>query len=189
MTGMPETRAVAASDVSLLTYAEHMAETARSDAAKRMFEAYVEQERHRLECIAVAGYKGANTGLALKGLTMAMQNGKRALREPHKEDGGKNMRRTAKEAIETRTETNRTRMFAYSANPKARQVYLAGDFNGWDPAALPMSKRGGMFVKRVQLQPGEHQYKFLVDGEWQTDPAAEVQVPNGMGSLNSVVRA
>jgi hypothetical protein len=80
-----------------------------------------------------------------------------------------------------------TATFTYRGAPGVR-VSLVGDFNGWDPTALPLSKRGKTFAKRVNLPPGEHQYKFLVDGEWHTDPAAEVQVPNGVGSLNSVVR-
>jgi 1,4-alpha-glucan branching enzyme len=98
------------------------------------------------------------------------------------------MKVTGRASIGKKMETNGARLFAYSANPNARQVYLVGDFNGWDPTTLPLSKRGETFVKRVNLTPGEHQYKFLVDGEWQTDPSADVQVPNGVGSLNSVVR-
>ena len=83
---------------------------------------------------------------------------------------------------------NRPLTFVYAPEGETRQVFLAGDFNGWDPAAGRMIKRQGTFRKRMQLDPGEHQYKFVVDGEWQTDPAAQVQVPNGMGTMNSVVR-
>jgi hypothetical protein len=35
-------------DLSLLAYALHMAETARSDAARNLFEAYAKQEQQRL---------------------------------------------------------------------------------------------------------------------------------------------
>lgn len=69
----------------------------------------------------------------------------------------------------------------------ARKVYIAGDFNGWNPQADRMQKRNGAFVKKMQLLPGEYQYKFVIDGEWHADPAAETQVPNDCGTLNSVV--
>ena len=98
------------------------------------------------------------------------------------------MKESSQAAMGKKMGSNSAKMFAYSANPNARQVYLVGDFTDWNPTALPMSKQGEKFVKRVQLQPGEHQYKFFVDGEWQTDPAAEIQVPNGVGSMNSVVK-
>lgn len=70
----------------------------------------------------------------------------------------------------------------------AKRVFLVGDFNGWDPAADRMVKRKGAFHKILRLNPGEYQYKFVVDGEWHADPAAVAQVPNGFGTLNSVVR-
>lgn len=38
---------VAPGDLALLAYAVHMAETARTDPAKRLFESYVELERRR----------------------------------------------------------------------------------------------------------------------------------------------
>jgi len=77
--------------------------------------------------------------------------------------------------------------FVCGVDGNARQVFLAGDFNNWDPATSRMTRRNGAFRKRMQLEPGEHQYKFIVDGEWQNDPAAMAQVPNDMGSMNSVV--
>ncbi len=77
--------------------------------------------------------------------------------------------------------------FAYPAAPDAKSVSLVGDFNGWDPAAHRMSKRAGMFVRRMQLEPGEYEYKFVVDGRWELDPLAPHFVPNGLGTLNSVV--
>lgn len=70
---------------------------------------------------------------------------------------------------------------------QAREVYLAGSFNGWDPHALRMTGHNGRFSRRVDLSEGQHQYKFVVDGEWINDPAAAAQVPNDMGTLNSVV--
>jgi len=78
--------------------------------------------------------------------------------------------------------------FRCDARPDAKSVFLAGDFNGWGPSADRMRKRNGSFSRQVALTPGEHQYKFVVDGEWVTDTGVEAQVPNGAGSTNSVIR-
>ena len=46
-----------AGDFYLLAYAQHMAVTARSEPARRLFEEYVEQERRRLETREVSGHQ------------------------------------------------------------------------------------------------------------------------------------
>ena len=72
----------------------------------------------------------------------------------------------------------------------AGQVYISGDFNGWQPVTLPMigSPKSGLWEKRLTLEPGRYEYKFLVDGAWMHDPDARENVPNPYGSLNSVVK-
>lgn len=82
----------------------------------------------------------------------------------------------------------RSTKFSYNVKPDAKQVFLVGDFNNWNQRTDPMVKRRGAFEKSKQLAPGEYQYKFVVDGEWYPDPAAEKQIPNKYGTLNSVVR-
>jgi len=67
------------------------------------------------------------------------------------------------------------------------EVFLAGDFNEWNPRSHRMFKKEGHFKRKIKLAPGAHQYKFVVDGEWVTDPAATEQRPNEFGSLNSVI--
>jgi len=49
MRGTLQVCALAARDISLLAYADHMARTARSAAARQMFETFVEQEIRHLE--------------------------------------------------------------------------------------------------------------------------------------------
>ena len=75
--------------------------------------------------------------------------------------------------------------FVWRPTADTKCVSLAGDFNDWDPMATPMLNRNGTFRKTLQLEPGEHQYKFVVDGDWFVDPAA-MQVPNDKGTMNSV---
>ena len=49
--------------------------------------------------------------------------------------------------------------FAFPA-PAARQVSLAGDFNNWDPKAMPMRKgANGVWHLSVALKPGRQDAK------------------------------
>ena len=76
--------------------------------------------------------------------------------------------------------------FAFFA-PKAHQVTLTGDFNGWDINSLPMKRnRNGIWETQVALSSGRHEYLFRVDGVWQEDPKADDRVANPFGSQNSV---
>jgi 1,4-alpha-glucan branching enzyme len=59
----------------------------------------------------------------------------------------------------------------YCAAPFAQSVFLAGDFNGWNPASHPMRRReDGCWFIEVLLTHGHHQYQFLVDGQPVLDP-------------------
>jgi 1,4-alpha-glucan branching enzyme len=77
--------------------------------------------------------------------------------------------------------------FSCGIKPDAKEVFLVGDFNNWSARADRMEKRRGAFHKTMRLAPGEYRYKFLVDGEWHTDPSAARQVPNEFGTSNSVI--
>jgi 1,4-alpha-glucan branching enzyme len=76
--------------------------------------------------------------------------------------------------------------FAFPA-PEAQQVSLAGDFNNWDSKATPMHKGAhGVWHVGVALKPGRHEYRFIADGVWQDDPAAEQRTTNALGTENCV---
>ena len=61
----------------------------------------------------------------------------------------------------------------YCAALRAKSVTLAGDFNDWDPASLPMERRvDGWWFLQGPLTHGHHQYRFLVDGKPMLDPRA-----------------
>ena len=61
----------------------------------------------------------------------------------------------------------------YCSAPKAKLVTLAGDFNDWNSASLPMKRRvDGWWFLQVPLAHGHHQYRFLVDGKPKLDPQA-----------------
>jgi hypothetical protein len=71
----------------------------------------------------------------------------------------------------------------------ARTVGLAGDFNGWRPDALPLTRGpDGTWSATVPLARGSWSYSFVVDGKWVSDPAAEAWRDDGFGGRNAVVR-
>ena len=61
--------------------------------------------------------------------------------------------------------------------PRAASVALVGDFNDWDPGRTPLHPAAtGVWSVNVPLQPGQHQYAFVVDGkDWRPDPAAPAE--------------
>jgi hypothetical protein len=73
--------------------------------------------------------------------------------------------------------------------PEARSVALAGDFDGWDPARLPMQRQGsGLWTVDVPLAPGRYQYAFVVDGRrFLADPSAPRATGDDFGTPTSVV--
>jgi len=73
-------------------------------------------------------------------------------------------------------------------NPAACEVMVAGSFNDWQPRGTPMTKqRGGRWSTEILLKAGHHEYRFVVDGQWQDDPMAARFVANSFGGLNCVV--
>jgi len=72
--------------------------------------------------------------------------------------------------------------------PEASDVSVAGSFNNWQPQATPMVPLGdGKWTKELTLPAGRYEYRFVVDGEWCSDPNARENVPNPFGSMNSVL--
>ncbi len=72
---------------------------------------------------------------------------------------------------------------------KGKAVYVAGEFNAWNPTAKKMAykARAGLYTATVRLAAGTYQYKFVIDGTWCADPANENAVPNDQGTFNSVI--
>ncbi|MBI4355391.1 MAG: glycoside hydrolase [Candidatus Omnitrophica bacterium] len=73
-------------------------------------------------------------------------------------------------------------------SPPAREVLLLGSFTQWERGPVAMKKdRLGVWRAGIKLPSGQHEYRFLVDGTWQNDPACRQCVPNSFGSANCVV--
>lgn len=72
----------------------------------------------------------------------------------------------------------------------ARQVALAGSWNGWSATATPMSDKDGdgKFEVQVELPRGRHYYKFVLNGTtWQHDGDNPAKDADGHAGFNSIV--
>jgi hypothetical protein len=78
--------------------------------------------------------------------------------------------------------------FALAA-PSARRVSVVGDFNRWNPSAVPMrrSPDGRTWIADVSLAPGRHVFAFAVDGGLRADPTAPRAVEDDFGVPSSVI--
>lgn len=75
-------------------------------------------------------------------------------------------------------------------HPSGRAAAVAGTFNNWDPKRTAMRKdQDGNWKATVWLPPGRYEYRFVVDGQWLSDPKAKESVRNIYGSTNSVALA
>jgi len=85
-----------------------------------------------------------------------------------------------------RAHNGRHQNFAFS-DPKAASVQLVGDFTHWQQRPINMRRdRDGVWHATVELDPGTHHYRFLVDGEWRDDPECTLRVPNPFGTQDAV---
>ena len=76
--------------------------------------------------------------------------------------------------------------FAFMPEQSVQKVAVAGSFNGWQPE--PMRKqKSGEYVRNLDLPVGTHEYKFVIDGNWQHDLDNDACSHNTMGTVNSVV--
>jgi hypothetical protein len=73
--------------------------------------------------------------------------------------------------------------------PGAVNVTLVGDFNGWNPNALPMrkSRSGDTWEVEVGIAPGRYTYSFVVDGRLARDPSAAEAARDDFGVPSSVL--
>lgn len=73
----------------------------------------------------------------------------------------------------------------------ADRIFLVGEFNEWSLQSVPFVQgRDGIWRAAVDLVAGRsYQFRYLVDGAWQTDYHADGWLDNEFGSQNSIVNA
>jgi len=70
----------------------------------------------------------------------------------------------------------------------ASEVSITGDFTEWSEEGIALRRSGnGEFRTVLQLEPGEYQYRLLIDGEWKDDPRAPRRVANPSGTENCIL--
>lgn len=78
--------------------------------------------------------------------------------------------------------------FNYQPAGRVKKLYLAGNFNGWNPSndeyLLSDEDGDGVYSITIELEPGTYQYKFVIDGRWTKDPHAPGSHPDGFGGQN-----
>ena len=94
---------------------------------------------------------------------------------------------TVKKMLYEQPAQNKERLesFFWPNAENVKEVCLSGDFNHWKPEQMIRDENG--FCATVKLAPGTYQYKFVVDGEWKTDPASKQSSKNDFGTTNSVL--
>jgi 1,4-alpha-glucan branching enzyme len=79
-----------------------------------------------------------------------------------------------------------TRKVSFSfIGPYAESVSIAGDFSDWNPTPMKRDKKG-VWKTSLSVAPGTYQYRFFVDGQWQSDPSCSDFVENPFGTFNCV---
>lgn len=73
--------------------------------------------------------------------------------------------------------------------PQAREVAVTGEFNNWSTEGIPMQKdtKDGFWKAVLDIEPGEYEYRFIVDGIWIRDPNNRDFVRNEFGQENSLL--
>lgn len=70
-----------------------------------------------------------------------------------------------------------------------RRVSIAGSFNNWCDVShvMRLNQELGVLELCIPIEPGNHQYRLVVDGNWTADPHNSNAELNPFGELNSVV--
>lgn len=73
-------------------------------------------------------------------------------------------------------------------NYNGRDVKIAGEFNNWVPdEGVETVIDNGVIHKILYLQPGNYQYRLIIDGKWRNDPTNPQQSINAVGLHNSML--
>jgi hypothetical protein len=70
---------------------------------------------------------------------------------------------------------------------RSSKVYIAGSFNKWDPRKTAMQLVDSGWMVKLPLAPGKYFYKYIVDGNWMTDPNNNLNENDGQGNINSAL--
>lgn len=73
-------------------------------------------------------------------------------------------------------------------NGAVEKVQLAGSFTKWEPVDMAKTLGTDKWALKLDLPPGEYEFKFVVDGNWVHDEGQPSKTSsNEMGTLNNVI--
>lgn len=75
--------------------------------------------------------------------------------------------------------------FTLPGRQEVSTVFLTGTFNNWQEKDIRLERTSFGWEKRVFLPIGAYAYKYIVDGQWITDPSNKTVRPDGIGNFNS----
>ena len=91
------------------------------------------------------------------------------------------------EKVATRPVSRRVAITVKAA--EARDVRVTGEFTGWGTQGIRLSHDGaGRWRTVLTLEPGEYQYRLLVDGAWKDHAEAAQRVANPFGTENCILK-
>lgn len=73
--------------------------------------------------------------------------------------------------------------------PDARHVLVTGEFTNWSREGISLERDSsdGIWRTVVDVEPGEYEYRFVVDGVWIRDPNNKDFIRNEFGQENSLL--
>jgi chromosome partitioning protein len=87
-------------------------------------------------------------------------------------------------------ETGSREILFHMIAPEAGSVDVVGEFNNWKADIGPSLRKGedGVWRGRARLNPGNYQYKYLIDGKWVLDSGNPLRVVTESGVVNSLIQ-
>jgi hypothetical protein len=78
--------------------------------------------------------------------------------------------------------------FELSSQLYAGIIFLAGEFNGWDPTDTPLADMDTVRRVVIELPTGRrYAFRYFSNGSWFNDPEADDYEPNEFGGFNGVL--
>jgi hypothetical protein len=123
-----------------------------------------------------------NTKLALyKAQQLVLKNAIDKANEPE----WKNFLQDCLKELENNKPALKPVTFELKGFDNANEVYVAGSFNDWSTRSLKMEHKDDKWIATTDSEMGKLSYKFIVDGNWITDPANS-QIEKDGSNTNSV---
>jgi len=70
-----------------------------------------------------------------------------------------------------------------------RELKIAGEFNNWAPDEGVDTIVDGDDIRKIfYVEPGEYQYRLIIDGKWRNDPTNPDQILNSLGVHTSMLK-